>query len=100
MMLTPRGTLSISDGFIDHNLDVTLSYLSKFSLGIIASTFSNAGVHLGWDIKEKYRIAYLYNHRFLALQQANSSYHQLTIGFIMQQKEPQKKVIEMGAPDF
>jgi type IX secretion system PorP/SprF family membrane protein len=80
--LTPRAIYTHTNGRNRINTDLTLSLDKKFSLGAMFNLNGVLGVHAGWDIMEKYRIAYLYSSGITntLTNYSNIARHQITIG--------------------
>lgn len=89
--LTPRAILQVRNGYEDNALsgDLTLTVFDKLSIGTMYTMGSgeHIGIHVGYDVLEKFRLSYLYNSRI----DLSSNYppylergrHQFTLGFLL-----------------
>ncbi|MFK7785162.1 MAG: type IX secretion system membrane protein PorP/SprF [Crocinitomicaceae bacterium] len=89
--LTPRAILQArngySGGFFSGDLTVTL--FDKLSIGMMYSLDNreHIGVHIGYDVQDRFRLSYSYNSRTSGTSN-NPSYlqqgqHQFTLGFLL-----------------
>lgn len=96
-MLTPQILFSSYDGFRRVQTNLTMMYKQQFAVGILADFRDNYGINLGWDIKEKFRVAYSYSQTFSKLNNAsNGGIHEISLGYFMNQKTPKIS----GTPNF
>lgn len=81
--LTPRVIYSSTSGRSRINTDLTVTYKKQFSLGVMYDLRGDLGFHAGWDINQKFRLAYLYNSGFSNQHPTyfQNGRHQFTLGF-------------------
>jgi len=97
--LTPRAIFTTYNGFHQLGLNVSTTFKKKFSLGLTAFNRDHYAVNLGWDIKEKYRVAYSFGRTFSKLSNSSSyGTHEFSIGYII--KNQAKKFVNLGTPNF
>lgn len=93
--LTPRALYTYQNGFQNLSLDLTTTFMNKYSLGIVMNGRDNFGVHAGWDVREKFRVSYLVSKQYSKLMGfTNSSNisHEITLGFYLKEKAPTKTI--------
>jgi len=96
--LTPRVLYTYQDGFHEIQPNLTLTYLDKFSIGVSSQLRDNFGVNVGWDILNKFRVAYNYSQTISKLNNAVSGgIHEFAIGYILKST---KSVKLSGTPNF
>jgi len=98
--LTPRMIYATTNGFHRLGSNLTATYKSKFALGVSYNFNSQFGVNVGWDIKEKFRVAY--NYGLTLSQLTNTLYsgrHEFSIGYIIKDKSA-KGFVNIGTPAF
>ncbi len=97
LSLTPRLLYQYYDGFQRLHSNLTLSYKQQFFLGVSAESRDRFGVNIGWDIKNKFRVAYDYSKTFSKLNNAvNGGIHEVSIGYFLTSSK--KKIV--GTPNF
>ena len=97
--LTPRTLFTAYNGFNQLRLNVTTTFKKKFSLGLSARNTDYLGFNIGWDIHEKFRVAYAFGTTFSKLNNGVSGgIHEFTIGYFL--KTQAKKLQVIGTPSF
>lgn len=86
--LTPRIIYGVSENGNRGGLstDLTLAFRKKFSLGATYSVIgSRLGIHAGWNITDRFRIAYMFNTELSNLNTGAiiTPRHQFTLGYMM-----------------
>ena len=86
--LTPRAVFTSSDGFHNFTMDLTTTFSGKYSVGLLSKNnnhSNNVGIHIGWDIHEKFRVSYMQSRAFSKLSSGLSpgAEHYLTLGFLI-----------------
>ncbi|MFK7785161.1 MAG: PorP/SprF family type IX secretion system membrane protein [Crocinitomicaceae bacterium] len=81
--LTPRVIYSSFNGPTPLSADLTLTYKNKYSFGVMRNFDGTLGLHVGYDINEKFRIAYSFNPDLNTFDSHNTTIvrHQFTLGF-------------------
>ena len=91
--LKPRALYTVHNGYQNLTMDLTATYLNKFSFGVFSSGRNNIGVHTGWDIREKFRVSYGISKSYSALTGISGPgalTHQLTLGFFLKEAKPKE----------
>lgn len=97
--LTPRAIFTTYNGFDQLGFNVTTTFKKKFSLGLSSQSSDYFGLNVGWDIKEKFRVAYAFGKYFSKLSNGSSyGTHQFSIGYII--KNQAKKFVNVSTPNF
>lgn len=95
--LTPRVLYTYQDGFHQLLPNLTVTYLDKFSIGVSSQLRDNFGVNVGWDILNKFRVAYNYSQTISKLNNAvGGGIHEFSMGYVMKQKTSAKII----SPNF
>jgi type IX secretion system PorP/SprF family membrane protein len=82
--LTPRVLYSSQNGFQRLQSNVTLSYNQQFSLGASVDLRNTFGINVGWDILNKFRVAYNYNMTISQLSNGNGGgVHEFALGYLL-----------------
>ena len=82
--LISRVLYSYSDGFQRLQPNLTVSYLDKFYLGATYEFRNSFGVNTGWDILNKFRVAYNYSITISNLNNTiNGGKHEVSIGYVI-----------------
>ncbi len=85
--LTPRVLYAYQDGFQRLQPNLTLTYNNMFSLGVSSEFRDNLGVNIGWDIKNKFRVAYMYSATISKLNNGVSGgVHEFSLSYILKKK--------------
>lgn len=81
--LTPRAIFEHNYGYTELNGALSLTFDKKFSIGALYAFHNEIGFHAGWNIKEKFRVAYSVKSSFSSFTQSFLSYtrQELTLGF-------------------
>lgn len=99
-LLIPRAIYSWTDGFQGLRFNLTTTFNNKFSLGISSEARDSFGVNIGWDIKSKFRVAYMYNVTISKLYNGVSGgIHSFSIGYFLKSK-PRLKNTRTLEPNF
>lgn len=82
--LTPR----LIYGSFTHSplsADLTLTFKNKYSFGVMKNFDGTLGLHVGWDINERFRVAYSFNPDLATFDSYNPTIvrHQFTLGFYL-----------------
>lgn len=82
--LTPRIFFASQNGYQLMRFNLTTTFKNKYSLGLSARSNDNFGVNIGWDIKDKFRVAYMINQTFSKLSNGSGYLgHEFSIGYII-----------------
>lgn len=85
--ITPRALYRSIGSYQQLHFNLTTTFDKKFSLGISAWPHNRYGVNIGWDIKSKFRVAYMYN---VTLSKLNNGViygsHEFSIGYFLKSK--------------
>lgn len=96
--LTPRAFFEAQHGFRTVNTNLTATYKRKYSLGFSSQIHQSIGVNMGWDIKERFRVAYQYMIPTQALSHPqliqNHRIHTFSVGFMIKDRKPKELPID------
>ncbi len=82
--LTPRLFFASQNGYQLMRFNLTTTFKNKYSLGLSARSNNNFGINIGWNIKEKFRVAYMINTTFSKLNNgAGNAGHEFSIGYFI-----------------
>ncbi|MDG1332079.1 MAG: PorP/SprF family type IX secretion system membrane protein [Crocinitomicaceae bacterium] len=85
--LTPRVLYTYHNGFQRLQPNLTLTYNQKFSLGVSSRSRDGLGVNVGWDIANKFRVAYMFSATVSKLSNGvNGGVHDFTFSYLLKNK--------------
>jgi len=86
--LIPRLLYSTYHGFSELSANLSVTYLDQFSLGVSSRNRDQFGVNVGWDIKNKFRVAYMFSQTISKLNNsASGGIHEISIGYILKKRK-------------
>ena len=98
--LTPRLLYSNHSGFQQLRSNLTFTYNGRYSLGVSNESRDRFGVNVGWDIKNKFRVAYMFSQTISKLNNnVSGGTHELTLAYIIKRQTICAKALPVS-PDF
>lgn len=96
-----EGVYQSQDGFRSFNLNTRIVLYNKFMFGGGIGLRDNFMVQLGWDINDRFRVAYAYDTAVSKLNNAISGgSHELTLGYVVKYRSQRLSFTNISMPNF
>ena len=94
--LTPRLFFTAHESGKHLTMDLTTTFMKRYSLGVMANAENSFGIHAGWDVREKFRISYAVTktrYQYPGYQDYTLLSQELTLGFFLKEKKPRNAAL-------
>jgi type IX secretion system PorP/SprF family membrane protein len=95
------GVYQTVDGFHSAKLNARIVLYNKFMFGGGIGARDNFMAQIGWDISDRFRVAYAYDTTVSKLNNGTSGgSHEFTLGYVMKYRSQRSSFINIGTPSF